>query len=171
MRREEKRAVWRRQIAEFRASGMSNRAEWCRQQGLDPDQMRYWIDRLGAIETEATDSGTEEMVILPQWPSMSVADQGTDDKTISRHSQENGGSLVSLRVGPVVVDVQPGFDRQVLSDVLCFATETGIDLRFCTGIATVFGCTTAAWNAAGLSGPWERPEQLDGSDARNCSGC
>lgn len=134
MTQAEKRVLWRKRIHAFRASGLSG-AAWCRQQQVHYKQFLYWLAR---IEPAVA---VEETVVMPQWLALSLAAETTDvGATQTYRDQEapsakvtepgsvtgpRGGrtcysvtSPISLRVGAVVVDVHPGFDKQVLADVV-----------------------------------------------------
>lgn len=95
MSNQAKQILWNERIDSFLASGLSQRA-WCQEQGLPPQQLSYWLRKHHRKEGHP---GTS------RWVSIDA---------ISTSS----GSGVSLRVGTITLDVEPGFDQQVLADVL-----------------------------------------------------
>lgn len=92
--RQELRELWAERVQDFLASGLSQRA-WCREQGLRPNQLGYWLRKLEA-ETKPAQSG--------RW--------------VRLYSVGHSGSGVVLRIGTVVLEIQRGFDQEVLVDVI-----------------------------------------------------
>lgn len=90
-----KQELWDERIESFLASGLSQRA-WCQEQELPEHQLRYWLYKYQARTVQPATN---------RWVSMDPA------STTSM-------SGVSLRVGNISLDVEPGFDQQVLADVL-----------------------------------------------------
>lgn len=103
----ERREEWRRRVAEFRASGQSGLA-WCAAQGIKPHLLYYWVKRFPPTEKAAGDGET-------QWLPIDVSD--------SCGRRPNGCGLW-VRVGNAVVEVAPGFNPQLLADVV--RTLTGL---------------------------------------------
>lgn len=89
-----KQELWAERIEEFRARGMSQSA-WCREHNLRPNQLGYWLRKL---TNEANSPKTSRWISLD---------------TIA-----SAGSGVSLRIGNLVLEVQRGFDQQVLAEVV-----------------------------------------------------
>ncbi len=89
-----KQELWTERIEAFLASGLSQRA-WCEQQGMRPNQLSYWLRKL---RTEARPSGKGRWVSL------------------NNIAPSNSG--VSLRIGNAVLEIERGFDPEVLADVL-----------------------------------------------------
>ena len=81
-------------IEVFGACGLSQRA-WCREHGLRPIQLRYWLRK---FETETN--------------------QPQNGIWIKQDSLAPTGSGVVLRIGKVTVENQSGFDPQVLTEVI-----------------------------------------------------
>jgi transposase-like protein len=94
MAKQEKQRLWEERIEAFLASGQSQRA-WCQEQGLRANQLGYWLRKYKARMSQSAGK---------RWISM--------ESTSPCHSG------VSLRVGNIVLDIEPGFSRQVLVDVL-----------------------------------------------------
>ena len=94
----EQREQWRERVKAFRASGQSM-AAWCVAQGIKPHQLRCWLPRLAqAPEADGT----------PQWLPVTVHEQ---EASVS-------GNGMYARIGPDVVEVQPGFDLALLTAVV-----------------------------------------------------
>lgn len=99
MTKTELRQVWASQVANFKASGMTTN-EWCQAHDLKIHQLRYWIRK---FRDEANSSS------LPsQW-------LGIDIKALEPKSPSN---VLTLRVGQVTLEVKPGVDQVLLSDVV-----------------------------------------------------
>lgn len=99
MTRKERRAYWAERVAEFRASGQSV-AAWCREREIKHHQLRYWLRRLSELgESESANGGP--------WLSLAVCDEPWSDE----------GGLI-IRAGRLTVQVPPGCDRRLLSDVV-----------------------------------------------------
>ncbi|NMB11772.1 MAG: helix-turn-helix domain-containing protein [Firmicutes bacterium] len=96
--RAEKRTLWEERVTAFKASGQSVR-RWCSEQGLPEHQLRYWLQRI-LPEVEHA-----KQVRASRWVAIDT-------------SQQSISSGISLRIGAVVLEVQRGFDQQVLVDVL-----------------------------------------------------
>lgn len=88
----DKQRLWDERIQAFLASGQSQRA-WCDEQGLSQHQLSYWLRKHRAKELRS--AGT-------RW--------------VNLNSSASSG--VSLRIGEIVVEVQPGFSQQILVDVM-----------------------------------------------------
>lgn len=97
--RTQRREQWRERVAAFRASGQSV-AAWCAAQGIKTHQLRYWLPRLAAEEVT--------LVRPTRWLPVSVHEPET----------ESPGNGLSVRVGPAVVEVQPGFQPALLTAVV-----------------------------------------------------
>ena len=94
MSNEQKRELWNERIQAFRASGLSQKA-WCEEQGLQVSQLGYWLRKLRS-ETNLSEKG--------RWVSL------------NNIAPSNSG--VSLRIGNAVLEIDRGFDPEVLADVL-----------------------------------------------------
>lgn len=93
----ERRNQWETRVAEYRASGESVPA-WCAANEIEPSSMRYWLRKFRSEQSANTSS--------PQWLSVEVND--------SIDAKDN----LHIRVGKVVIEVQPGFDPALLIDVV-----------------------------------------------------
>ena len=92
--RQGRRELGAERIGAFFASGLSQRA-WCREHGLRPNQLGYWLRK---FRTEAN--------------------QPQNGRWIQLDSLAPTGSGVVLRIGNVTVEIQRGFDPQVLTEVI-----------------------------------------------------
>lgn len=86
------RAAWAERIADFQASGLSV-PRWCAAQGFKVHQLRYWLKKL-----EATPPQT-----ALRWLPLGFSDPGP---------------TLTIRVGPAAIEVQNGFDPQLLITVV-----------------------------------------------------
>lgn len=91
--RQELRNQWAARVADYRASGLSVSA-WCAKQQLKPHQLRYWLKKDSQTAGDAP----------ARWLSLDLRDLAKPPLVI--------------RVGRVIVEVQPGFDRDLLRDVV-----------------------------------------------------
>lgn len=96
----ELRKEWEVRVDAFKASGQSAK-EWCEANNLKINQLRYWLRKL-----RSTDVSTMKH---PQWLSVEL------DNPPEVPIQNN--TLV-VRVGKVSIEVKPGFDPSLLSDVV-----------------------------------------------------
>ncbi len=87
---------WRSLVRDYRASGQTQ-AAWCAENNINIHSLRYWL-RKGKTTSAQTDS--------LQWLSLSIRDM--DDV------KENS---LTVKIGPAAIDVKPGFDSQLLSQV------------------------------------------------------
>jgi hypothetical protein len=90
----EARVRWAQRLAEQEASGM-NVATWCRDQGIDPASLYGWRKRLNCASSESS------VTFIPVSP-------------------EPDPLKLDIRVGGVLVEVTPGFNRILLREVLDF---------------------------------------------------
>ncbi len=95
MTREEQSQLWDERIAAFHASGQSV-STWCAAHQINPQQLRY---RLRKLDTQT--------ISTSQWLSVEVGDQ----------PHETTNALL-VRVGTAVIEVKPGFDPVLFTDVV-----------------------------------------------------
>ena len=109
MNRIEQRAAlrqeWLELVTQYEITGQSVRG-WCQEQDIPEHKMRYWLRKFREPTT-------------PPGPS--------ESRFIAIASQQhlNATSGVTVRVGSVSIEVQRGFDPQVLIDVV--QSLTGYD--------------------------------------------
>jgi transposase-like protein len=100
MTKTELRKEWAERVAAYKASGQKASA-WCVAHDLNPRQLSYWLRKYKNTDTSA---------IMPsQWLSLEVNE--------SRTSSAKGSALL-IRVGQATVEVKPGFNPALLSDVV-----------------------------------------------------
>jgi len=97
MANQEKQVLWNERIEAFLASGLSQRA-WCQEQELPLHQLNYWLRKHRT---------NPEHPSACRWVSME-----------SVRPSSSSVSGISLRVGHISLDIEPGFDQQTLVDVL-----------------------------------------------------
>ncbi|SFU74542.1 IS66 family insertion sequence element accessory protein TnpA [Alicyclobacillus macrosporangiidus] len=93
---EELRELWRARVADFRASGQTG-AAWCAVHQIKEHQLWYWVGKFKAEQVE------------PQ------------PRFVPIHVQEPTGEVdkpLSVRVGPAIIEVTPGYDTELLRDVV-----------------------------------------------------
>lgn len=93
MSNKQKQELWNERIQEFRASGLNQKA-WCEEQGLQIGQLGYWLRK---SKTEANSNNGRWLNLNTIAPS---------------------GSGISLRIGSMVLEIERGFDQEVLADVV-----------------------------------------------------
>lgn len=96
MTQEEKRKEWQQRITEWEASGKSVRA-FCVENGLRESQMHYWRKRLRGSQTDSN----------VRWISVEL------DGSFGENSDR-----LNIRVGRAIVEVQPGFNKALFSDIV-----------------------------------------------------
>lgn len=99
MTQAENRQMWQSRVAEFKASGQTATA-WCIDQGIKVHQLRYWLHKFKS-EYESAKKQT-------QWLSVEIGELKADKP------QE----ALPIRVGKATIEVRPGFDPKLLSDVV-----------------------------------------------------
>ena len=87
-------------IAEYRSSGLSVR-EWCTSNGVDPQRLWYWLRRFADER-----SNSESTTWLPV------------DLSGPRAKGQPEGSGLVVMVGKAGIEVQPGFDPDLLRAVV-----------------------------------------------------
>ena len=92
----ELKRLWESRIADQRSSGLSV-SKWCEANQMKVHQFYYWSRRL-----------TSPAPTAPQWIAVNVDPPLTDAKQ----------PTLLLKVGSVEIEVQPGFNQTLLSDVV-----------------------------------------------------
>lgn len=95
MNKDKQNKEWEERIAAFQASGQSV-STWCEAHQVKPHQLRY---RLRKLETPT--------ISTSQWLSVEVGEQ----------PNETTNALL-VRVGTAVIEVKPGFDLVLFTDVV-----------------------------------------------------
>src|SRR5690625_3330805 len=91
--------MWESRVAEFKASGQSATA-WCASQNLKVHQLRYWVRKFGS-EHDSRKKQTK-------WLSVEFGELKADQPQ----------KALPIRVGKATLEVHPGFDPKLLSDVV-----------------------------------------------------
>ena len=92
----ELKRLWESRIADQRSSGLSV-SKWCETHQMKTHQFYYWSRKL----TSATPT-------TPQWITVNVDSQPAEERQ----------PTLLLKVGSVEIEVQSGFNRTLLSDVV-----------------------------------------------------
>ncbi|WP_394328172.1 IS66 family insertion sequence element accessory protein TnpA [Caldicoprobacter faecalis] len=82
----------------YRASGLSAK-EFCKQHNISEKQLYYWLRK------ESPKEQTDNTV---QWLSVSLSGQ----------EDTSGCDFLTVKVGPVVIEVRQGFNEKLLLDVV-----------------------------------------------------
>jgi transposase-like protein len=94
----ELREAWRERVAAFHASGQSG-AAWCAEHGMKEHQLWYWVRRFR--ENSPTASSSPDFLPVQIRESLSDVNQP-----------------LRVRVGSVAIEVHPGYDVQLLRDLV-----------------------------------------------------
>lgn len=89
-----KQDLWRQRVADFLATGDSRRA-WCEKHQLPLHQLGYWLRK---FHGDGAGPSRQKWIALERIRPIRAG--------------------VSLRVGSLNLDVEPGFDEQVLEGVI-----------------------------------------------------
>lgn len=92
----ELKRLWESRIADQRSSGLSV-SKWCETHQMKIHQFYYWSRKL-----------TNVAPATPQWIEVNVDPQPADERQ----------STLLLKVGSVEIEVKPGFNQPLLSDVI-----------------------------------------------------
>lgn len=88
--------VWRQRLDDLAQSGLSVR-EWCQARGISKSQYTYWRRRIAEAEAAAPERAT--------WLSIPAA-------------ASTASSSLTLRIAGAQIDLQPGFDPDLLRSVV-----------------------------------------------------
>ena len=100
MTKAEKRKEWEDRIAQHRASGQSVK-EWCASNNVKPERLWYWL-RKYKTKNDAP------LMHSNQWLPVKVCDQSPMDQ----------GNALLISVGTACIELKPGFDPAMLSQVV-----------------------------------------------------
>ncbi len=89
------RKQWEARVADFRASGLSG-AQWCRDHGLPPRQLHYWLQKFRITDASASDA---TWLAVPVHPLPVVSE-------------------ITIQVAGARIDVGPDFDPDLLRAVV-----------------------------------------------------
>src|SRR5579875_699859 len=101
---EDLRKLWRARVTDFRASGLTG-AAWCAAHQVKEHQLWYWVSKLkleiGHEGGQPNDGQPRFIPVRMEESTVEVADKP-----------------LSVRVGPAVIEVSPGYDSDLLRDVV-----------------------------------------------------
>jgi len=100
MTKVEREKEWESRIAEYRASGLSVK-EWCAAHDVKPHRLWYWLRRNKTRKPASSVKST-------QWLPVEVSEG---------ESMDQNNELV-VRVGEASIEVKPGFDPALLSEIV-----------------------------------------------------
>jgi len=100
MRKEEVRAIWLERVEKFKVSGQTQ-TDFCVAQGLQIKQFSYWVRK---YRTKEQIDGKSSL----GWLELRVKEQ----------TEKLQNNALNIRFGQAIVEVKPGFDQQLLLDVL-----------------------------------------------------
>lgn len=92
----DKQRLWRKRVEVFLASGQ-NQGAGCQEHGLPAHQLGYWLRKFKNESQELPDE---------------------DNRWVNLQGTVPFSSGVSLRIGDLIVDIESGFDKQLLIDVV-----------------------------------------------------
>ena len=95
MNKAEKHKYWSKKIAEFKKS-RKTKEEWCQKRNITIKQFNYWLRQFPREDTPT------------QWLPVEIK----QEKEISKNS------AIWVKIDAATVEVQPGFDKDHLSEVL-----------------------------------------------------
>ena len=88
---------WSSKVAAYKASGLTQ-TEFCKVNEYKIKQFNYWVRKFKDKKTQAQPE-------KPQWISVNVTAPDRND-------------FLTIRVGSVVIDVKPGFNKQLLAEIV-----------------------------------------------------
>ncbi|MCL6453651.1 MAG: helix-turn-helix domain-containing protein [Alicyclobacillus sp.] len=101
---EQRRKFWRTRVADFRASGLTG-AAWCAAHQVKEHQLWYWVGKFKA-DTAHDSRGRDD--VEPHFIPVRVGE--SEPKVTNKP--------LSVRMGSAVIEVSPGYDPDLLRDVV-----------------------------------------------------
>lgn len=92
--------LWEQRFKGFETSGKTI-AAWCKEQSIRENQFFYWRKKLRSDQSEQNQS--------VKWLAVDLNDN---------HEEEPAANSISMHIGQVVIEVNKGFDKQLLQDIL-----------------------------------------------------
>jgi len=114
-----RRKLWRDRVADYRASELPVR-KWCEKNGVTDNQLRYWLGRIG----EASPAPESSQPQSSAWSRVEIVEDASATAFADQESMSPTQSQVSVRVGSATIDLRPGFDQALLSEVLRVVVAT-----------------------------------------------
>lgn len=106
MTKTERQKEWENRIAQYRASGQSAK-EWCAANNVKPERLWYWLRRYKTKQDTPSMKPT-------QWLPVEVSKQTPMDQS----------NPLLIRVGEASIEVKPGFDPALLSEIVRVLVKT-----------------------------------------------
>jgi len=100
MAKTELQQLWEARIAEYRASGQGAK-QWCAAHNVTPRQLWYWLRKLRNRKDASPVKPT-------RWLPVEVCEQSPPDQ----------GNALLVKVGQAGIEVRPGFDPALFSQVV-----------------------------------------------------
>jgi len=97
MRKEDRQLEWMERLADYRASGLTMRA-WCEERQVSFHKLRYWL--------RTTKRNESVPAVAASFVPLAVSEAAET------------GALLVVRVGETRIELEPGFNPQLLRDVV-----------------------------------------------------
>ena len=91
---------WRRRIADYRAGGLTM-IQWCEKTGYSIGQLKYWIGKCNRLVRKSQAGGFARVEVVDL----------------------NSTAKITVHVGVARIEIERGFDRAVLGEVMCVAAS------------------------------------------------
>lgn len=98
----ELRKLWEARVKEFLASGQT-RAHWCANHQLKIHQLQYWIKKFRSTPCSTPSTSHANNWLSAEWKEENIAPSCAP---------------LQLRYGQATLDIQPGFDPELLKKVV-----------------------------------------------------
>lgn len=100
-KKDQRQREWAERIADYKASGLTM-AAWCVANHVTLEQLKYWTRKLKKISSINEIPSTNRFVPL----------------TVTELSSSIATSSLVVRVGPASIELQKGFDPQLLREAI-----------------------------------------------------
>jgi hypothetical protein len=91
---------WRERIEDYRTGGLTM-IQWCEKTGYSIGQLKYWIAKCNKLARKSEAGG---------WARVEIVDS-------------NSTAKITVHVGVARIEIERGFDRAVLGEVMCVAAS------------------------------------------------
>jgi transposase len=108
-----KQQIWKKRVAQWRASGTSMR-KFCEGRGYSPGGLYYWVRKIDAAEASAPPLSFSRVVVASRSP----AADAPDDRVSTTPRRMGSRPAVMVEVGTARVTVEQDVDRTTLAMVL-----------------------------------------------------
>jgi hypothetical protein len=99
----EKQQLWTNRLQDLQNSGLRG-TEWCRKNGIPEHQLWYWKKKLTQTIAEKQPANENSA----NWIALDI----TQD-------EPNHKNTITIRLGAVKIEVGPGYNANLLQDVVC----------------------------------------------------